>query len=139
MTWAEFEGVCVEAGRYGAIGASVTFRRRVAAIVLDIPRGEPVTRPSLRLTPFCRVAHVWLRGCKRTRLQAKHVPDASILDVIDRIRETEDRWTWSYDFEEDARLSGYPWKVVRAKLASMVRRHVITGCTCGCRGDFERY
>ncbi len=29
-----------------------------------------------------------------------------------------------------------PWKVVEAKLSKLVRRGLLDGCTCGCRGDF---
>jgi hypothetical protein len=28
-------------------------------------------------------------------------------------------------------------KVVRAKLHALIKRKLIDGCTCGCRGDFE--
>lgn len=34
-------------------------------------------------------------------------------------------------------LDQYPRKVVLAKLKSAVRRKLIEGCCCGCRGDFE--
>jgi hypothetical protein len=30
-----------------------------------------------------------------------------------------------------------PEKIVRAKARALVRRRLIDGCTCGCRGDFE--
>jgi hypothetical protein len=33
--------------------------------------------------------------------------------------------------------AGVPFKVARAKMASLVRRRLVDGCTCGCRGDFE--
>lgn len=29
-----------------------------------------------------------------------------------------------------------PWKVLRAKLKSLIRRRLVLGCCCGCRGDF---
>ena len=33
---------------------------------------------------------------------------------------------------------GFPWKVVKAKARTMIRkRKTVTGCYCGCRGDFE--
>lgn len=32
---------------------------------------------------------------------------------------------------------GVPWKVVLAKAKRLVRRDLIDGCTCGCRGDFQ--
>jgi len=28
-------------------------------------------------------------------------------------------------------------KLVRAKMGMLIRRGLVTGCTCGCRGDFE--
>ena len=31
----------------------------------------------------------------------------------------------------------FPVKLVLAKLRSLIRRGLITGCACGCRGDFE--
>lgn len=30
-----------------------------------------------------------------------------------------------------------PWKVVLAKARKLIRRKLIDGCDCGCRGDFE--
>lgn len=30
-----------------------------------------------------------------------------------------------------------PWKIVQAKAKRLVKRKVIDGCTCGCRGDYE--
>lgn len=33
--------------------------------------------------------------------------------------------------------AGVPFKVARAKMASLVRQGLVDGCTCGCRGDFE--
>ena len=35
------------------------------------------------------------------------------------------------------RFPQYPQKLVRAKLNKMVRAGKLSGCTCGCRGDFE--
>lgn len=32
---------------------------------------------------------------------------------------------------------GMPWKVVLAKARSLIRRGLIDGCDCGCRGDFK--
>lgn len=32
---------------------------------------------------------------------------------------------------------GFPIKVIRAKLAALIRRGLMTGCTCGCRGDYD--
>jgi hypothetical protein len=69
------------------------------------------------------------------RVQAKHIPDAAVLEVIDRVARKERRWTHTWDLDE---ALDFPPKVILAKAASMIRRGVITGCSCGCRGDFER-
>lgn len=31
-----------------------------------------------------------------------------------------------------------PYKVVLAKARSLIRRRLLSGCACGCRGEFER-
>lgn len=69
-------------------------------------------------------------------IQAKHVPDAAVLAIVDGIREREDRWTHTWDLEPA--FPGVPPKVLRAKMASLIRRGILEGCTCGCRGDFQR-
>jgi hypothetical protein len=35
-------------------------------------------------------------------------------------------------------VPGVPHKVVLAKAARLIKRGLISGCACGCRGDFER-
>lgn len=72
---------------------------------------------------------------KNDRPQAKDIHDDAILAVIDKVRVEEGRWTHRWDF--DAEIA-FPAAVILAKCASMIRRGLITGCTCGCRGDFER-
>lgn len=39
-------------------------------------------------------------------------------------------------FAADAPALRYPEKVVLAKAKTLVRRGIIDGCCCGCRGDF---
>jgi hypothetical protein len=34
-------------------------------------------------------------------------------------------------------LAAFPDKVLRAKARRLIKRGLIKGCTCGCRGDFE--
>lgn len=97
----------------------------------------------------------------KTNLQAKNIPDQKMLEIIHKVQlrmqkendaqllrgvigysmphywatiPTEQVWAnLSYIREE---LSDFPPKVVLAKLKSMVKRGLIHGCTCGCRGDF---
>lgn len=70
------------------------------------------------------------------RWQAKDLSDAEMLDAVHECRLVHgyDRSATIWEIQE--RLAHVPPKVVRAKLRSMVRRKVIEGCTCGCRGDF---
>jgi hypothetical protein len=44
---------------------------------------------------------------------------------------------WAQIWDVFERFPQYPQKLVRAKLDKMVRAGKLTGCTCGCRGDFE--
>ena len=69
-------------------------------------------------------------------IQAKHVDESRILGVIEAVRKNERRWTVVDDIEREFR-GEVPDKVLRAKLAAMIRRKVITGCACGCYGGFE--
>lgn len=45
------------------------------------------------------------------------------------------RWSSLWDVQDA--LPDVPPKVVLAKLRSMIKRKLLNGCTCGCRGDFE--
>ena len=82
--------------------------------------------------------------------QAKHIPDDVVLSVISILKRTAyeraclrnpaanlnhftaSRWDIIEAFKP------IPWKVVNAKLTSMVRRKLIAGCSgCTCHGSFE--
>lgn len=67
-------------------------------------------------------------------MQVKDIQDEPILSIIDRIRAEKNRCSFTDDFDALA----IPRKLMLAKMANMIRRKLITGCTCGCRGDFER-
>ena len=80
---------------------------------------------------------------KSGRPQAKDIEDLDVLRVIgdlmaaeyrERPRADEYLWTMIWDINE--RFPGVPEKVLMAKLDALVRRGLIDGCTCGCRGDF---
>lgn len=48
--------------------------------------------------------------------------------------------TWGYegaDFGLQLRFSEFPRKVLLAKARRLIKRGLLTGCACGCRGDFE--
>lgn len=74
-----------------------------------------------------------MRGRMDKALQAKHLDDATILEFVRTVND-DGRWALIWDFEDI--LPDVPHKVIRAKCKSLIRRKLLQGCTCGCRGDF---
>jgi hypothetical protein len=66
--------------------------------------------------------------------QAKDVP---ILPILRAIAAVAPEWVMIWDLAEIPELAPFPDKVVRAKLNALIGLGLVTGCTCGCRGDFE--
>jgi hypothetical protein len=69
--------------------------------------------------------------------QAKDIIDDVALAAIVACRGRNGVPSWATLWDIQAELPTFPPKVVLAKLRSMVRRGLIDGCACGCRGDFE--
>lgn len=69
--------------------------------------------------------------------QCKDIPDRPVLLFLQELG----RWgTWYSGFDNSVGLAmpeGTPEKLVRAKMASLIRRKLVDGCSCGCRGDYE--
>lgn len=86
-------------------------------------------------------------------MQAKDIPDALLLAIVDvyehvsltrfgldggalELNEPGDM-TWTLWSDVDAVLQGaFPHKVLLAKANALIRRGLLRGCGCGCRGDF---
>lgn len=68
-------------------------------------------------------------------IQAKDIADVHVYEAIEGCKAAGMPWGI---LDLMALHLGMPEKVVRAKCASMIRRGLITGCACGCRGDFEK-
>lgn len=70
-------------------------------------------------------------------MQCKDIPDEPILRFLDNL----DGWGgWFSDFENSvlrAMPEGTPEKLALAKMRMLIRRGLVSGCGCGCRGDFE--
>lgn len=72
------------------------------------------------------------------KIQAKHVDEAKVIDYVGRYcHENPDMcgaiwWTMREELFPDV-----PERVLLSKLAALVRRNLLEGCTCGCRGDFQ--
>lgn len=74
-------------------------------------------------------------------LQAKDISEEAFLAAIredcrrrslERKMDVKFGVTWNV-----AEILGVPVKVANAKAKSLIRRKIISGCTCGCRGDLE--
>lgn len=80
-------------------------------------------------------------------MQAKDIPDVRMLTIVREEQQTRaDNWDggwphavlpWTHFWEVEERLPDIPPKVIRAKAAKLIKRGLMTGCTCGCRGDLE--
>jgi hypothetical protein len=80
-------------------------------------------------------------------VQAKDIPT---VDVLRNIAKHEAEWSigvsiwlingWTFRMHgpgpEEAGEALWPEKVLVAKLSKMIRRGLVDGCCCGCRGDF---
>lgn len=72
---------------------------------------------------------------RNKRVQAKHVCAAAVLVVVGLLCETRGHPACTWRIQDE--FPQFPRKVVMAKLCSLVKRGMLEGCTCGCRGDFE--
>lgn len=70
-------------------------------------------------------------------MQAKDLPDETMLAALAAVRGAHGVPQWSALWDVQGQLASVPPKVVLAKLRSMIKRKLISGCACGCRGDFE--
>ena len=71
-------------------------------------------------------------------MQAKDIATADVLAVIDRLcaKPLGSGAALLGDIQDA--MPDVPPRVVLAKLRGMVKRGLLTGCDCGCRGDFRR-
>lgn len=74
---------------------------------------------------------------KPRRIKAADIPDETLLRVVDHIQRESGMWALTPDIAAVIEDCHVPWKVVNAKLAKLINRGLLDGCTCGCRGDFE--
>ena len=84
------------------------------------------------------------RAARRISMQAKDVPELPILQFLRDMPEwAANRFSKTLGGEPNtnsilhAMPEGVPEKVVLAKMDSLIRRGLVDGCACGCRGDFR--
>ncbi|ESY89033.1 hypothetical protein X739_00615 [Mesorhizobium sp. LNHC220B00] len=73
-------------------------------------------------------------------MQCKDIADLPILRFV--ASHEGRRCNWYFGDERDVRQAmpnGFdlPDKLVIAKMAGLIRRKLLDGCPCGCRGDYE--
>jgi hypothetical protein len=73
---------------------------------------------------------------KHGRLQAKDLPDTPILRRLLAINRTLSLNGCLFNGFDNTVIPDVPFRLARAKMDSLVRRGYVSGCTCGCRGDF---
>lgn len=74
------------------------------------------------------------------KLQCKDIPDEIILRFLLSRKGIWCTWfpaKWDNSSVMNAVDSSLPGKLVHAKMKMLMRRGLVTGCPCGCRGDFE--
>lgn len=71
-------------------------------------------------------------------MQAKDVPDVPVLEFLASLSVWAN-WCWpdSGLCVAHAMPPETPSKVVLAKMRQLIKRGLVSGCGCGCRGDFE--
>jgi hypothetical protein len=83
----------------------------------------------------------WLRKRYGRKPQCKNIPDLPILQFLAQ----QDRWATWFDHTDGDHLPSVqlampewvPTKLRRAKMNQLIRRGLVEGCPCGCRGDYE--
>lgn len=72
-------------------------------------------------------------------MQCKDIPDQPIIEFVWNVNNAN-RWA-NNSFQDDgdvvhAMPSEAPWKLRLAKMNQLLKRGLIDGCACGCRGDY---
>ena len=83
---------------------------------------------------------------KNGKLQAKDLEDRAVLAEVRRCQRLpwphdgspiDDETRWATRWEIAGALGDPPDRVMLAKLGALMRRGLLTGCACVCRGDLE--
>ena len=73
-------------------------------------------------------------------MQCKDIPDIPILKFIKSLGKHFAFLFENFDCEQSvlrAMPKGVSYRLAIAKMRMLIRRGLIDGCTCGCRGDYE--
>ncbi|MDO8728356.1 MAG: hypothetical protein Q7K26_00525 [bacterium] len=77
----------------------------------------------------------------KEKMSAKDIPEVAVLQFLESLNGAPATW-----FDNEGGLfansiqhgmpAGIPPKIALAKIAAMIRKKLVDGCACGCRGDF---
>lgn len=67
-------------------------------------------------------------------MKASDIPDELLLETIDAVAQP---WGLTMRWDVENAMPNYPWKVILAKTSKLMKRGLIDGCDCGCRGDYK--
>lgn len=77
----------------------------------------------------------------KKKMQANDIPEVAVLQFLESLNGSPATW-----FDNEGELfansvqhgmpAGVPPKIALAKMAAMIRKELVDGCACGCRGDF---
>jgi hypothetical protein len=77
-------------------------------------------------------------------MQAKDIPEAPIVQFLSELAEGKHGdMHWGCDFAgypnsvQNVMPPDTPEKVARAKMRAMIKKGIVSGCACGCRGDYR--
>lgn len=71
-------------------------------------------------------------------MKCKDIPDEPVLRFLAKRPGEWHNWCFGNDKDvHQAMPEGTPEKLVLAKMRTLIRRKLVKGCDCGCRGDFE--
>ena len=68
-------------------------------------------------------------------MKAADLDDTQMLRTVEALCVEHGMWTMTTLVAE--RYPDAPYKVVAAKLSKLLKRGLLSGCDCGCRGDWE--
>jgi hypothetical protein len=105
--------------------------------------------PKGGLEKWLNSVNVWVEP--KPKIQAKHIPDEAMVLIIKQLKGMPGMYGYPGGIQvfrpaEHTTVNitdicnlypSVPRKVIMAKLRRLVKRGVIDGCTCGCRGDFK--
>ena len=69
------------------------------------------------------------------RMKASDVDDRAFLAVVAGYNDATGHWCLTHTVEGE--FAAFPPKVLQAKARKLIRRGLMDGCACGCRGDYR--